>query len=381
MNLKSISLLTAPLLLLMPADLCGRVYGAPHGLAGRKLVRAPFAVHHETRSQAENSSDHSKGDKTSRNYTPKRVLLASGLQGSIGSTIGPDGALYVPEGIAGTVSRIDLETGAVTVFASGLPKSPFGIGGGAIDLVFLHKTAYVLVSGVDPDSGGNDIDGIYRVDGPKNFTVVANLGRWSTAHPPKTQYELPEGVQFAIDVYRGDLVVSDGHHNRVLGVTVKDCLSSRDDDSNVRELIAFDDIVPTGLAVSGHTIYMAEAGPVPHLPQNGKVVEFQANSIVATEVASGSPLLVDVESGPHHGLYALSQGTWNGQMPGDPALPDTGSIVRVDDDGEFTVIVDHLDRPTSLEFVGDNAYVVSLTGEVWKIEGISSGRRHSRPDN
>jgi hypothetical protein len=119
---------------------------------------------------------------------------------------------------------------------------------------------------------------------------------------------------------------------------------------------------------------MAEAGPVPHLPKNGKVVEFRPNSNAANEVASGAPLLVDVEPGPHHHLYALSQGIWKGKAEGDPASPDTGSIVRINENGQFTVVVDHLDRPTSLEFVGDTAYVVLLTGEVWKIEGISCGR-------
>lgn len=377
MNLKSISLLIAPLIVLMSADLPDKAYGASPALADVNGTQVHFAARFQRPVEEENFLSDSEDGKTSGIHKLKRVLLASGLQGSIGSAIGPDGALYVPEGIAGTVSRIDRETGAVTTFASGLPKSPFGVGGGAMDLSFLGNTAYVLVSGVDPDSGGHDIDGIYRVDGPKSFTVVANLGRWSSTHPPKTQFNLPEGVQFAMETYRGELVVSDGHHNRVLAIKVDGCLSSPpDDDRNVRELIAFDDIVPTGLAVSGHSIYVAEAGPVPHLPKNGKIVEFQPPSTVATELATGAPLLVDVETGPHHRLYALSQGTWVGAVEGDPAQPDTGSIVRVNYDGQFTVVVDHLDRPTSLEFVGNTAYVVSLTGEVWKIEGISRARHH-----
>ena len=379
MNLKSISLLIAPLAVLVPAGLGSKAYAAPPALAGSKMMKVALALRYENPAEEDNFPAHSNDDKSYRRHRLKRVLLASGLQGSIGSAIGPDGALYVPEGIAGTVSRIDPETGAVTLFASGLPKSPLGIGGGAMDLSLLGNTAYVLVSGVDPHSGGNDIDGIYRVDGPETFTVVANLGRWSTTHPPKTKYNLAEGVQFAIDTYRGELVVSDGHHNRVLAINVDRCLNSApDDDSNVRELIGFEDIVPTGLAVSGRTIYMAEAGPVPHLPKNGKVVEFQPPSTGATEVASGAPLLVDVETGPHHDLYALSQGTWVPGVEGDPAVPDTGSIVRVNDDGQFTVVCDHLDRPTSLEFVGDTAYVVSLTGEVLKIQGISRSRHHWR---
>jgi hypothetical protein len=88
-------------------------------------------------------------------------------------------------------------------------------------------------------------------------------------------------------------------------------------------------------------------------------------------VASGAPLLVDVEFGPGHRLYALSQGDFpEGDPPGSPALPNTGALVQVNKDGTFTVIADGLDRPTSLEFIGDTAYIVSLAGEVWKIEDV-----------
>jgi len=307
---------------------------------------------------------------------PKATLLAVGLQGSVGSTVGPDGALYVPEGAAGRISRIDPNTGEVTIFASGLPKSISGLGG-PIDVAFLGDTAYALVTLVSPDVGGKDIDGIYRVDGPNSFTVVANIGRWSTGHPPKPAFDVPTGVQYALETFRGAFLVTDGHHNRVLRVTVDGCMSSPPgDDNNVSELIAFDDIVPTGLAVSGNTIYMAEAGPTPHLPKDGRIVEFGFKSAMATEVASGARLLVDVESGPRHQLYALAQGVWGGPQEGDPALPNTGSLVKVDGDGGFTVVTDRLDRPTSLEFIGNTAYITSLAGEVWKIEDVSCRHRH-----
>jgi hypothetical protein len=85
---------------------------------------------------------------------------------------------------------------------------------------------------------------------------------------------------------------------------------------------------------------------------------------------------VDVETGPHHHLYGLSHGIWGGGVAGDPGLPNTGSLVRVNDDGGFSLVADHLDRPTSLEFIGNTAYYVSLACEVWKIEGISCGHRY-----
>src|SRR6266516_2816259 len=292
--------------------------------------------------------------------------LDTGLESAKGSTVGPDGALYVTEGAVGRISRVDPLTGEVTTFASGLPRAIISIGGaiigGAIDVAFIDNIAYALVTLVSPDVGGSDVDGIYRVDGPDTFTVVADIGEFNLANPPPTPFVVPTGLQYALQTYRGGFLVTDGHLNRVLRVTL---------DGEVTVLIAFDNIVPTGLEVRGNMIYMAEAGPVPHLPENGKVVSFGPNSPTTTEVASGAPLLVAVEFGGGR-LYSLSQGIFPvGSPPATPALPNTGALVKVNGDGTFTVITDGLDRPTSLEFIGNTAYVVTLTGEIWKIDGVS----------
>src|SRR5213592_2989117 len=296
---------------------------------------------------------------------PTASLLVTGLEGATGSTVGPDGALYVTEGVAGRISRVDPQTGEKTTFASGLPQRlPIGLSvGGAIDVAFIDNIAYVLVTLVSPDVGGSDVDGIYRVDGPDSFTVVADIGEFNLANPPPTPFDVPTGLQFALQSYRGAFLVTDGHLNRVLRVTL---------DGEITVSIQFDNIVPTGLEVRGNRVYMAEAGPIPHLPENGKVVSFGPNSPTATEIASGAPLLVDVEFGPGNRLYALSQGIFPvGGDPGSPALPNTGSLVMVNGDGTFTVITHPLDRPTSLEFIGNRAYVVTLTGDIWKIDGVS----------
>jgi hypothetical protein len=295
---------------------------------------------------------------------PTVTLLASGLEGSTGSgsTIGPGGALYVTEGAAGRISRVDPQTGEITTFASGLPQAIVPVGG-VMDVAFIGDTAYALVTMVGPDLGGTDTVGIYRVDGPNEFTVVADIGGFSENNPPETEFFIPTGVQYALETFRGGFLVTDGHHNRVLHVTR---------DGDVSEMIAFDNIVPTGLEVSGNAVYMAEAGPNPHLPEDGKVVAFGPKSPTVTEVASGAPLLVDVEYGRGRTLYALAQGDFpDGAGDGSPAQPNTGSLVEVNGDGTFSVIMDGLDRPTSVEFIGNTAYVVTLTGEIWKIDGVS----------
>ncbi|HEV7839107.1 MAG TPA: hypothetical protein VGO75_13640, partial [Gemmatimonadaceae bacterium] len=164
-------------------------------------------------------------------------------------------------------------------------------------------------------------------------------------------------------------LVTDGHFNRVLYVT-------RDGDISVFR--AFDNIVPTGLDVSGQTVYMAEAGPLPHLPKDGKVVAFGPKSRKATQIASGARLAVDVELGPERTLFALSQGFWDGVQAGDPALPNTGALMRVNGNGTLTTIVDRLNQPISLDIIKNTAYVVTLGGEIWKIDDIAGRSERER---
>ena len=228
-------------------------------------------------------------------------LLVTGLTELQGSTVGPGGALFVTAPLTGSIWRVDPETGAFTLFATGLPaRNPdfFFLGSGVVDVAFIGGTAYALVTGVGPDlePGRDDVVGIYRVDGPNSFTIVADLGAFSVANPPVPAFFVPTGFQYAIEAFRGGFLVTDGHHNRVLRVTL---------DGEITELIAFSDIVPTGLAVSGNSIYLAQAGPIPHLPQNGKVVVFGPTSTTATQVAAGVRLAVDVEFGRGQTLFAL----------------------------------------------------------------------------
>jgi hypothetical protein len=303
---------------------------------------------------------------------PALLATLSGGAAS-GSAIGPGRALYVPQPATGEIWRIDLATGNKTLYASGLPRRfdqlPFG---GVMDVAFVGSTAYALVSVVGsqfPDDlfacNPNTV-GIYRIDGPTSSTLVADIGTFSCEHPPSGfPFVVPTGVQYALETYRGGFLVTDGHHNRVLRITR---------DGTITELIHFGNIVPTGLAVSGNAIYLAEAGPVPHLPADGKIVSFAPGSPTASDVAAGAPLLVDVEEGRGQTLFALAQGHFSCTDPacaGSPADPGTGSLVRANGNGTFTTVAQGLDRPTSLEIVDNTAYVVTLGGEIWTIDNIA----------
>lgn len=300
---------------------------------------------------------------------PVASLLASGLQGASGSTIGPDGALYVTEGMIGQVTRIDPRTGAKTPFATGLPPAILPLGG-AIDVAFIGETAYVLVTLVGegvPGGTADDIAGIYRVDGPHSFTAIADLGSWTVENPPPPEIDVfvAAGLQFAMQPIRGGFLVTDGHMNRLLKVSLS---------GDITLVAQYGNIVPTGLDVKGSKIYMTEAGPVPHLPATGKVVSLSLRHPESRQGASGASLLVDVEWGAC-GLYALSQGDSPGAVePGSPALPDSGELLKVNRNGTFSVIAAGLDLPTSVDFSRRSAFIVTVDGEVWKVDLTSAGR-------
>jgi hypothetical protein len=322
---------------------------APSAIEPASLIRSDFS---------------SRGDR--------RQLLVTGLEELQGSTVGPGGALFVTAPLTGSIWRIDPKTGAKRLFATGLPaRNPdvFFMGSGVVDVAFIGRTAYALVTGVgsDLDPARADVVGIYRVDGPNRSTVIADLGAFSLANPPSTDFFVPTGYQYAIEAFRGGFLVTDGHHNRVLRVTL---------DGKVTEVITFGNVVPLGMAFSDHSIYLAQGGPIPHLPENGKVVKFTLKSTTATQVASGIRLAIDVEFDRKGTLFALSQGFWDGPFEGTPAQPNTGALMRVGRNGQLTVVADRLDRPTSLEIIKNTAYVVTLGGEIWTIDDID--RRHFR---
>lgn len=298
--------------------------------------------------------------------TPLVTFAADGCRGACGSgsAVGPDGALYVTDGAGGRILRIDPRSGAVTVHADGLPTAVPGVGlGGAIDVAFRHGTAYVLVTLVGTFFGQPDVvNGLYRIDEDGTVEVVADLGTWSREHPPSTDFAVDSGLQYALEPYRDGFLVTDGHHNRILAVSL---------DGVITEALTLDNVVPTGLEVKEGRVLVTQAGPVPHRPADGRITTVDLRRGTVDTVASGASLLVDVDR--HRGtLYALSQGDWTlppiPENAGAPADPDTGRLVVADRHGALRTVAGGIDRPTSMEIIDGSAYIVTMTGTVVTVD-------------
>ena len=309
---------------------------------------------------------------------PDVSVLSSKALGGLGSgsTIGPDGALYVTHSLGGKLLRINPASGAATVVGRGLPKQVPGFGvGGPMDVSFIGDIAYVMVSVAGAEVGGPDETmGIYRLKRNGTFAVFADLSTWSREHPPKDpDWFIGGGVQYSMDVWRGGFLITDAHLGRVIRVNRH---------GRISEMVGFatTDSVPLGLEVVEGKVFLTTAGAIPHQPFTAKVRKVRPNGTTKV-VARWGPgyrgnrgLIVDVERDSDGPMYGLLQGHWNleptPENEGFPPAHDTGEIVVVRADGTFRTVARKLDQPTSMELVGDVAYVVTYTGTVLRIEGL-----------
>ena len=288
--------------------------------------------------------------------------------------VGPGGSLYVAQPATGEIWRVDPDSGAKTLYASGLPRRfselPFG---GVMDVAFIGSTAYALVSVVGSvfprrpvrlsPANRRDIprERAYELDRRRRHRHVC------VREPAvRVPVRCPDGSPVrAGDVSRR--IPRDGRTSQPRASRHAGRHDHATDRVRRRR--------PDGAGHLRNTIYLAEAGPVPHEPQNGKIVSFEPGSSTATDVASGARLAVDVEMGRGRTLFALSQGLFpcggDPACAGSPASHDTGALMRANGAGGFTTIADELDQPSSLEIIGNTAYVVTLGGEVWTIDNVA----------
>jgi hypothetical protein len=274
----------------------------------------------------------------------------------LGATAGPDNAIYVGNAATASIVRVDATTGATSTVATGLPA---GEEDGPTHIVFIGSTMYVLTTG--------EAAGVYRIDSGTPV-LVADIAAFNLANPPETDPGdlIPTGNPFGIDVLNnGDFIVVDANFNRVLRVKLN---------GDIEVIASFGNIVPTRVQPLNGTAYVSQIGAFPHTPDSGRVSLLNLGSGALSTVASGVPYIIDVESGPGGNLFAISFGEQpegEGGEDDPPAVPFTGQLLVVGG-GAFAPIVTQLFLPTSLDFIGNSAFIVTINCQVWRVDNVSS---------
>jgi DNA-binding beta-propeller fold protein YncE len=336
------------------------------------------------------------------------TTVAGGFNSPQGILVAPDGSVWVIDsGVGGEVEvpSVNPETGeevtalmgetsrVVSIAADGtqtvaatLPSLLSGqetVGGARLALLdgTLYATGGIWLGAVSDEAIPNMAAVVKIEDG--QATEVARTWELEKAQNPDPNIldSHPYGITAGAD---GNLWVADAGGNTLLKV---DPASGQIDLVTVfaglpgpfpnpaRGGAMEMDPVPTAVAFDGEgNIYVSLLPGFPFLPGSGKVVRVSADGQVS-DYATGLVMVTDLRTGPDGKLYGVQMAQPTEQGP----VPDSGSIVRIEEGNASEVILSGLSFPTSLDFnsAGD-AYVIKNgvgapgSGEVVMYAGLTA---------